>query len=134
MSYSRKQIIKRVKFISRNSGGMGRIILKKCYQITIIGYTKVGTNKTQMLHRLRLPQFTHRKPLPDVQITSQEWKSDPEVIIKHDGLYARAWENVYERPIFNANDDNTAAPYPPEIAVPSDLPAEEMWNTPGTSR
>ena len=50
---------------------------------------KVGTNKTQMLHCVRLRQFTPRQPLPDVQITPQEWNSDPEVIIKHDDLYAR---------------------------------------------
>ena len=86
----------------------------------------VGTNKTQMLHGMRLRQITPGQPLTGVQITPQEWKSDPEVSIKHDYLYARAWECDYERPIFDADDDNTAPLDPPEIVVRSDLPPEEM--------
>ena len=44
---------------------------------------KLGTNKTQVPHRMRLCLFTPRQPIPDVQTTPQEWKSDPEVIVKH---------------------------------------------------
>ena len=51
---------------------------------------KIGTNKTQVLHRMRLHLLTPKQPIPDVQTTSQEWKPDIEVIIKHDDLYARA--------------------------------------------
>ena len=86
----------------------------------------VGTNKTQMFHGMRLRQFTPRQPVTGVQITPQEWKSDPEVSIKHDDLYARAWECDYERPIFDADDDNTAPADPLEIVVRSELPPEEM--------
>ena len=50
---------------------------------------KVGTNKTQVLHRLQLRPFAAGQPLPDVQFTLQERKSDPEVSLKHDDLYAR---------------------------------------------
>ena len=42
---------------------------------------KLGTNKTQVLHRMRLRSFTPRQPIPDIQPTSHEWKPDPEVII-----------------------------------------------------
>ena len=56
------------------------------------------------------------------------------MIIKIDDLYARAWECDYERPIFDADDDKTAPPHPPGIAERSNLPPEEMLNTPGTSR
>ena len=35
---------------------------------------KVGSSKTQVLHRMRLRQMTPRQPLPDIQITPQEWK------------------------------------------------------------
>ena len=69
---------------------------------------QVGTNKTQMLHRIRLRQFTPRQPLPDMQMTPQKWISDPEVITKLDDLYAKALEYDYERPILDAEDDNTA--------------------------
>ena len=54
---------------------------------------RIGTNKTQLLHCMRLRLFTPRQPILDVQTTSQEWKADPEVIIEHEDLYARAWES-----------------------------------------
>ena len=53
---------------------------------------KTGTNKTQILHRMRLRQFTPRQPIPDTPVTPRKCHPDPEVIIKHDDLYARAWE------------------------------------------
>ena len=62
---------------------------------------KLKTDKTQVLHRMGFQLFTPRQPIPDVQTTSQEWKPDPEVIIKHDDLYARAWESEYITPIFD---------------------------------
>ena len=67
---------------------------------------KIGTNKTQILHRLRLRQFTSRQPIPDTPVTPREWQPDPEVIIKHDDLYAKAWECEYDKPIFDSDRDN----------------------------
>ena len=134
MSNSRQQMLKGVQFLLRNCGGLGRLLLKKLLPNNNYLVGKVGTNKAQMLHRKQLRQFTHRQPLPDVQITPQEWKPNPEVIIEHDDLFARAWECEYERPFFDADDINTAPPDPPENAVRSDyLPPKEMLNTPGTS-
>ena len=60
---------------------------------------KIGTNKTQILHRMRLRQFTPRQPIPD--IPQREWQPDPEIIIKHDDSYAGAWECEYDKPIFD---------------------------------
>ena len=94
---------------------------------------KTGTNKTQVLHRMLLCQFTYQQPRPDEQSTPQEWKLDPEVSIVCVDKYARAWECNYKRPIFDAQYDNTAPPCLPEIVVRSDLPTGEMWNIPGTS-
>ena len=54
--------------------------------------SKTGTNKTQVLHCMRMRQFTPRQPPADTQIKPQEDKPDPEVILKHGDLYARAWE------------------------------------------
>ena len=39
---------------------------------------------------------TPRQPIPDIQITPCEWKSDPEALIKHDDVYAREWECEYD--------------------------------------
>ena len=78
---------------------------------------KNGTNKTQALHCMRLRHLTPQKPLPDIRITPQEWKPDPEVSLKHDDLYARAWECQYERPTFDAENDSVMPPSSPEIVV-----------------
>ena len=78
---------------------------------------KVGTNKTQILHRMRLRQFTPRQPIPDIPITPREWQPDPEVVITHDDLYARAWECDYDEPIFDSDYNTLAGPSPPEITI-----------------
>ena len=91
---------------------------------------KVGTNKTQILHRMRLRQFTPRQPILDIPITPREWQPDPEVVITHDDLYARAWECEYDELIFDSDYNNLATPSPPEITVRSEQAADEMRNTP----
>ena len=45
-----------------------------------------GTDKTQVLHCTLLRPFTPMEPTFDVYTTSQEWKLDLEVIIKHEDL------------------------------------------------
>ena len=92
---------------------------------------KIGTNKTQILHRMRLRQFTLRQPLPDIPVTQREWQPDPEVVITHEDLYARAWECEYDEPIFDSDHNNLAAPNPPEITVRSEQTTDELRTTPG---
>ena len=94
---------------------------------------KIGTNKTQLLHRMRMRQFTPRQPPADITVTPQEYKSDPEVNLYHDDLYARAWEYDFEPPIFDAHNDNETPPNQREIQVQSDLSTEEMRNTQGNT-
>ena len=98
---------------------------------------KLGTNRTQILHRIRLRLFTPRQPIPDVQTTSNEWKPDPEVIIKHDDLYARALESEYETLIFDNNQHEPDIGNSPEVTVRHDPPndkhlpfQEPHWRTP----
>ena len=92
--------------------------------------SKIGTKKTQVLHRTWLRHFTPRQPVPDIQITPREWESDREVIIKHDDLYTSAWECEYESPIFDSDYNNTIQPNSPEIAIRSGEAANEMRSTP----
>ena len=93
---------------------------------------KVGTNKTQILHRMRLRQFTPRQPIPDTPVTQREWQPDPEVIIKQDDLYARAWECEYDKPIFDSDRDNMVIPNSSEVSVRLEEAADETRSTPGT--
>ena len=93
---------------------------------------KIGTNETQILHRMRLRQFTHHQPIPDIPMTPGEWQPDPEVVIKHDDLYARAWECEYDEPIFDSDYNNLVRPSSPKITVRSEAAADERKSTPGT--
>ena len=52
--------------------------------------------------------------------------------LKHDNLYARAWEYDFEQPIFDADNNNATPPSSHKIPVQSDLSTEEMRNTPRT--
>ena len=82
---------------------------------------------------MRICQFTPRQAPADIRITPQEHKPDPDVILKRDDLYARAWEYDYQQPIFDAENNNAAPPNSQEIPVQSDVSTEEMRNTPGTA-
>ena len=94
--------------------------------------SKIGTNKTQILHRMRLRKFSPRQTIPDIPVTPREWQPDPEVIIKHDDLYARAWECEYDKPIFDSDRDNMVVPNSPKVTVQPEGAADETRSTPGT--
>ena len=87
----------------------------------------------QVLHRMRMRQFTHRQPIPVIRITPQEGKPDAEVILKQADFYSRALESEHESPIFDAKKNNATPPSSPEIPIQSHLSTEEMRNTPGTA-
>ena len=55
---------------------------------------KIGTNKTQVLHWMRMRQLTPRQPPADIAVKPQEYASDPEMSLHHDDLYARAWGTI----------------------------------------
>ena len=93
---------------------------------------KIGTNNTQIFHRMRLRQFTPHQPIPDIPVTQRGWQPDPEVVITHDDLYARAWECEYDEPIFDSDYNNLATPRPPEITIRSEQTADQMRSSPGT--
>ena len=53
-------------------------------------------------------------------------------VIKHDDLYARAWECEYDEPIFDSDFNNLVTPSSLGIPIRSDETANEMRSTPGT--
>ena len=112
---------------------VGPYIIEKALPNNNYLVRKISTNKTQLLHRMRMHQFTPHQPPADSTTEPQEYKSDPEVSLYHDDSYARAWEYDFEQPIFDAKNDNAAPPNQREIAVQSDLSTEEMRNTQGTT-
>ena len=93
---------------------------------------KIGTNKTQVLLRKSLYQFTPSQLMSDIQIAPREWKPDPEVIIQHDDLYARAWECEQDKTIFDSDYNKLVAPNTPKITVRSKEAADAIRSTPWT--
>ena len=81
---------------------------------------------------MKLRQFALHQPIPDIKITAYEWKPDPEVIIKHDDLYARALVCEYEKPTLDSDYKNLVTPNSPEITIRSEEATDEMSSTPGT--
>ena len=87
---------------------IGPYIIEKALPNNNYLVRKIGTNKTQVLHRKRMRQFTARQPPAYITVKPQEYKSDQEVSLHHDDLYARAWKYDFEQPIFDAENDNAA--------------------------
>ena len=112
---------------------MGPYIVEKALPNNNYLVRKIGTDKTQVLHRMRMRQFTPRQPPADIRVNPHEYKPDPEVSINHDNLYARAWEYHYEQPIFDAENDNSVSPNQPETPIQTDLSTGKMRNTRGTT-
>ena len=133
VSYSRKRIIKGAKSPFTEFRWFDPYIFETVLTENNYLVRKIGTNKAPVLHRMRMRQFTHHQTLTDKRITPRKWKPDPEVSLKLDDLYARAWEFEYEKPIFDAENNNATPTNPPEIPVQSDISTEEMRNIPITA-
>ena len=65
---------------------MGPYIVEKVLPNNNYLVRKIGTDKTQVLHRMRMRQFTPRQPPADIRVNPHEYKPDPEVSINHDDL------------------------------------------------
>ena len=110
---------------------IGPYIIEKLLPNNNYVVRKIGTHRTQILHRMRLQQFTPRQPVSDIPVTQREWQPDPEVVISHDDLYARAWECEFDEPIIDSDYNNLATPDQPKITIRSAQTADETRNTPG---
>ena len=64
----------------------------------------------------------------------QEWKSDPEVIIKHDELYARAWESDFGKHCFDKCYNELSPPKQGEVTMEPDQTNAGTCSTLGPSR
>ena len=90
----RKADHKRSKIPFTEFRWIGPYIIEKVLPNNNYLVPKIGTNKTQVLHRVLMRQFTPRQTPADIRITPQEWKPDPNLSLKRDDLYARTWECV----------------------------------------
>ena len=56
---------------------------------------RLGTNKTQLLHRIRLRKFTPQAPLADIFVRETDWQKDDQMPIANDDLYAQSWNTNF---------------------------------------
>ena len=64
-----------------------------------------NTNKTQILHRIRLKKFVPNTPLED-KYTEEKLQPNDEIIIPQDDLYTIAWEADFEYELFEPRKNN----------------------------
>ena len=105
---------------------------------------RLGTNKTQLLHRIRLRKFTPHAPLADIFVRETDWQKDDQMPVAHDDLYAQSWNtNFGPNPFEDSHPDNTqdtdAVEYVPVDAPENNHPPPSnfqktvggaLWNSP----
>ena len=68
---------------------------------------RLNTNKTQILHRIRLKKFVPNTSLED-KYAKEKLQPDDEIIIPQDNLYTISWEADFDYHVFEPRrDDNT---------------------------
>ena len=56
---------------------------------------RLGTNKTQLLHRIRFRKFTPQALLADIFVRESDWQKDDQMTVTHDDLYAQSWKTNF---------------------------------------
>ena len=62
---------------------------------------RLETNKTQLLHQLRLRKFTPSAPLANNFVRETDWQKDDNIIVTHDDLYAHTWDTNFDTDPFD---------------------------------
>ena len=78
---------------------------------------RINTNKTQILHRIRLKKFVPNQPLQD-NFREQRLQPDEEIIIPQDDLYVITWETDFGEQLVTRGND----------PIPTSLPNGEQLN------
>ena len=61
---------------------------------------KLNTNKTQILHRIRLRKYNSEKP-PEDNYQEIQWQVDDNLVVPQDDLYTIAWEAEFGGHLFD---------------------------------
>ena len=83
---------------------------------------RLNTNKTQILHRIRLKKFVPNAPLED-KYKEEKLQPDESIVIPQDDLYTISWEADFEYELFEPgkNDWTDAATRLPQGATSGDV-------------
>ena len=66
---------------------------------------RLGTNKTQLLHRIRLRKYIPQAPLADNFVRETEWQKE-DTLISQDDLYAHTWNTSFGPSHFDTTLEN----------------------------
>ena len=66
---------------------------------------RLNTNKTQILHRIRLKKFVPNAPLED-KYDEEKLQPDNEIVIPQDDLYTISWDVDFEYDLFEPRKEN----------------------------
>ena len=95
---------------------------------------RLRTNKTQLLHRIRLRKFTPQAPLADIFVRETDWQKDDQMPITNDDLYAQSWNTNFGSNPF----DDSLAEYSQNTEdadhIPIQIPNDNRPPSPGSSK
>ena len=80
---------------------------------------RINTNKTQILHRIRLKKFVPNQPLED-NFREQQLQPDEEIVIPQDGLYVITWQTDFGEQLVTRGRET----------IPTNMPNGERLNAP----
>ena len=66
---------------------------------------RLGTNNTQLLHRIRLRKYTPQAPLADNFVRETDWQKE-DTLVSQDDLYAHAWGSNFGSSPFDPDHES----------------------------
>ena len=96
---------------------VGPFIVQKVLPIENYIVRRINTNKTQILHRIRLKRFVPNQPLED-NFREQRLQPDEENVIPQDDLYIITWETDFGEQLVTRGNE----------PIPTSLPNGEQPN------
>ena len=84
---------------------IGTFVIQKVLSNDNYIVRRLNTNKTQILHRIRLKKFVPNAPLED-KYDGEKLQPDNEIVIPQDDLYTISWEVDFEYDLFEPRKEN----------------------------
>ena len=84
---------------------IGPFVIQKVLSNDNYFVRRLNTNKTQILHRIRLKKFVPNAPLED-KYDGEKLQPDNEIVIPQDDLYTISWEVDFEYDLFEPRKEN----------------------------
>ena len=95
---------------------------------------RLGTNETQLLHRIRLRKVNPQAQLADILVSESGWQKDHQIPMAIYDLYAQSWNTNFGSNPF----DDGPSEYPQDTedieSIPIQIPEDNHPRSPGCSK